>query len=160
MFYFLFSLFPFLLLLILFYFCSSIESTGKCVGVAISQWTAAPLKSQRALYTRMLTFATALPLIALARVEQDKFRPGSRCVKYTNAENTSTHSEPIWRMPIAVACSGDIMHEPWAEGLAEHAPSTATQNARMHTYACTHAHSRILSCRSCCFFSECKWIDC
>lgn len=41
-------------------------------------------------------------------------------------------------MPIAVAWLDAIMHEPWAEGLAEHAPSTATQNARMHPYACTH----------------------
>lgn len=30
------------------------------------------------------------------------------------------------RMPAAVARSDDIVHEPWAEGLAEHAPSTAT----------------------------------
>lgn len=41
-------------------------------------------------------------------------------------------------MPIAVARLDGIMHEPWAEGLAEHAPSTATQDARMHPHACTH----------------------
>lgn len=98
----------------------------------ISQWTAVPLKSQH----KHIHWHSRYLLFALARTELDKIRSGLQPLhKYSN---TSARSEHCQRMPIAVAWLDAIMHEPWAEGLAEHAPSTATQNARMHPYACTH----------------------
>lgn len=98
----------------------------------ISQWTAVPLKSQH----KHIHWHSRYLLFALARTEQDKIRSGLQPLhKYAN---TSARSEHCQRMPVAVACLDGIMQEPWAEGLAEHAPSTATQNARMHPYACTH----------------------
>lgn len=51
--------------------------------------------------------------------------------------NISTHSEHRQRMAIALVCFDDIMRKPWAGGLAEHAPSTATQK---HTNAHIHTH--------------------
>ena len=146
---------------------------GECDGVSAPSGQLCLLNhSVHTHKTRTLTLT--LPLIALARVEQDRIRSALCCVAlhlHKHSNIFSTCSEHSWRMPVAVARSDDVMHEPWAEGLAEHAPSTATQNARMHTYTCTHTHSRILSCCSKCtwvfslfyifiLFCACKWIDC
>lgn len=137
----------------LFYFCSSIELIGTLVmGCPLPvgrQEITQPAKPQLT-HTRTPTFT--LPPRALARFQQDKIRTGLCHVKLTNTQNTWRNSKRVRRQPIVVECSDGIMHEPWAEGLAEHTPSTATRNARMHTYTCTNAHGRILSCWYCFFF--------
>lgn len=64
-------------------------------------------------------------------------------------------------MPVAVARSHDVVPEPWAAGLAEHAPSTATQRASAHIHTHTQQDVKLLqSFTWIYFFSARKRIDC